>query len=377
MVERCRHGLTALACALPLVLVVGCRAGKISGDAEDAGDSHSEFEPFHPYEMDERADGGSLADAPDGENDSGDLADTDGGAYQEKDTGPLDESDQEMDGEDQHRLPAGLAQGRWDLVWQDEFDGPAGQRPAPHWFFFDGWDNGGKWRDAFYTDGEHAMLDGLGHLVLEAVLVGGELHTAYLTTYDWSVPQEQWTTFGPRDGLYLEAAVRLDGLEAGGLWTAFWLFDPSDTYDGDPSTGTEIDIMEYLIAYGAEGSWTAQLPGGNTLDLLNVAHHWTLQDSESRMFFASDYGVDLRDGGFHRFGVEWHRGLLVWYVDGQEVFRTTNHVSTSDGEALVLSIEYDEGPGDAWGLNENVHEYSDRLPDVVVVDYVRVYARTP
>ncbi len=276
----------------------------------------------------------------------------------------------------QDELPTGLREGAWTLSWNDEFDGPENTLPPDPWFFFDGWEHEGVWRDAHYTKGEQAYLDGQGHLAIDAVLIGDELHSAYLQTYDWTRPRTEWLTFGSEQGRYFEAAIRLDGLNAGGLWFAFWLFAPSDTYDGNPDTGTEMDIMEYVVAYGAEGSWTRQLPERNTLNYIHVANIWSQTDSSDAFIDASDLGVDLRDGRYHHFGLEWEPGLLVFYLDHMEVFRTQVGVSTSDNEAVMLSLEYDEGPDDAWGLNENVHDYAAWLPNRVLVDYVRVYSRS-
>ena len=275
-----------------------------------------------------------------------------------------------------HAAPPMLDLSGYRLVWADEFDGPAAARPHPHWFFFDGWGKG-KWRDAEYTQ-EDASLDGNGHLVLRARLDRGVLKTSFLQTYDWKVPQQQWTTFGPGSGKYIEARINVAGLDAGGLWFAFWLFDPSDTYDGNPATGSEIDVVEYLVTAGKPSSWTKNLPQG-TLNHFHVANHWGKEAGQSgtKLIDASAHGVNLRDGGFHSFGVEWQTDRLTYYLDRQPVWETRKGVSTSDEHALMLSLEYDQGPGDAWGLDENILDHADKLPDAVRIDHVRVYARKP
>ncbi|VUX45413.1 exported hypothetical protein [Candidatus Defluviicoccus seviourii] len=275
-----------------------------------------------------------------------------------------------------HAAPPLLDLSGYRLVWADEFDGPAAARPRPHWFFFDGWGKG-KWRDAVYTQ-EDASLDGKGHLALRARLDGGVLKTSFLQTYDWKVPQQQWTTFGPGSGKYIEARINVAGLEAGGLWFAFWLFDPSDAYDGNPATGSEIDIVEYLVSAGKPTSWTKNLPQG-TLNHFHVANHWGKEAGQSgtKLIDASAHGVNLRDGGFHSFGVAWQADRLIYYLDHQPVWETRNGVSTSDEHALMLSIEYDQGPGDAWGLDENILDHAAKLPDTALIDHVRVYARKP
>ena len=167
-------------------------------------------------------------------------------------------------------------------------------------------------------------------------------------------------TFGPGKGKYIEARVNLTGLQARGPWVAFWLFDPTDTYDGNPSNGTEIDIMEYIV----DGGWM--------MNRFNVANHWGT--SEGKIIDAGAYGTNLRTG-WHTFGLEWTTGQLTYYMDGKQVWTTTRGVSTSKEQALLLSVEYDQGPGDAWEINKNVLNDAGKLPDAMLVDYVRVYEK--
>jgi Glycosyl hydrolases family 16 len=250
---------------------------------------------------------------------------------------------------------------KYKLVWEDAFDGSAGSKPADHWFFFDGW-GADKWRDAHYTDSD-AYLDGAGHIVIRSRMEGETFKTSYLQTYDWKVPKSQWTTFGPGHGKYIEARIMLSDMQAQGPWVAFWLLDPSNPYDGNPANGTEIDIMEYVVADGARNHYTA-------------ANHWgPLKETwghEVQRIDAGAYGVDLREG-WHTFGLQWSPDKLTYYLDGKAVWSTTNGISTGDGQALVLSVEYQRGPGDAWNINKNVADDAALLPDNFLVDYIRVY----
>ncbi len=268
-----------------------------------------------------------------------------------------------------------LPEGNWEIVWQDEFNEPANTPPLSHWFFFDAWgDPDSLWRDAVYTT-QDAYHDGNGNMVLRTRLINDTLRTSYIQTYSWSHSQSEWTLFGPEDGKYIEANIKLSEMSAGGPWCAFWLYSPTNTYDGNPQTGTEMDIMEYVLGYGAPGSWTAGLPEGNTLNYYSVANHWNPDDnpSVSKFVRATDYGVDLRDGQFHKFGIEWYKNKVIYYLDGDSVFSTEQGVASNITEALMLSIEYDAPPDDAWGLNEDVRNYANELPDYFLIDYVRVY----
>jgi hypothetical protein len=250
---------------------------------------------------------------------------------------------------------------KYKLVWEDGFDGSAGSKPADHWFFFDGW-GAGKWRDAHYT-GNDAYLDGAGHLVIRSRMEGEAFKTSYLQTYDWKAPKSQWTTFGPGHGKYIEARVMLSDMRAQGPWAAFWLFDPAHAYDGNPENGTEIDIMEYVVARGLE-------------NVYHVANHWGPDDAkwghDVRHLDAGAYNINLREG-WHTFGLQWTTGKLTYYLDGNSVWETTNGVSTGDGQALMLSVEYQRGPGDAWNINKDIRNEAASLPNYFRVDYVRVY----
>ena len=269
-----------------------------------------------------------------------------------------------------------LPEGNWRLDWQDEFNGALNSPPASHWLFYDPDNSLHMWRDAVYTN-QDAYLDGNGKLVIRARLENDTLKTSYLRTFNYSVDQSQWTLFGPEDGTYMEASVKFTELVGGGLWCAFWLYSPSNAYDGNTATGTEMDIMEYVLGYGAPGSWTGLLNGGNTLNYYNIANHWNPNDDPSvgKYAYAADYGVDLRDGNYHKFGVEWYKDKAIYYMDGDSVFSTTQGVAQNVTQALMLSMEYDAPPDDAWGLNENILDYADDLPDYFLVDYVRVYRK--
>ena len=268
-----------------------------------------------------------------------------------------------------------LPKGAWAIDWQDEFDGVANSQPASHWFFFDAWGED-LWRDAAYTE-EDAYLDGNGKLVIRARIENDTLKTSYLKTYSPSVDPSLWTLFGPEEGRYIETRVKFTELVGGGLWCAFWMYSPENAYDGNPATGTEMDIMEYVLGYGAPGSWTGLLNGGNTLNYYNIAHHWNPNDDPSvgKYVYAGDFGINLRDGNYHKFGVEWYKDRAIYYMDGDSVFSTTQGVAQNVTQALMLSMEYDAPPDDAWGLNENILNYADDLPDYFLVDYVRVYRK--
>ena len=81
--------------------------------------------------------------------------------------------------------------------------------------------------------------------------------------------------------------------------------------------------------------------------LNNATSLTTGKNCESGIIDAAAHGKNLRRH-WHTFGLEWTSSRLSYYIDGKQVWSTTRGVSTSNEQALMLTIEYDQGPGDAW-----------------------------
>jgi hypothetical protein len=139
----------------------------------------------------------------------------------------------------QNDRTSGLQTPVGNYAFADEFNGKPGDKPGAPWQFFDAWGSG-NWRDAVYDD-KHAKIDGNGNLVISGAMENGQFKTSYLQTYDWLNPDAPSVRkFGP--GKYLEARIDMSQMQCESCWGSFWLFDPTDAYDSDPTNGTEIDI---------------------------------------------------------------------------------------------------------------------------------------
>ena len=179
----------------------------------------------------------------------------------------------------------------YQLVWQDEFDGPQGQKPdSTKWAY----DIGTDWGNAqleYDTDrSKNASLDGKGNLMI--------------TTYRESYSGQPFTsariiTQGIFEQAYGRFEARIKMPWGPGIWPAFWLLGSTVETVGWPECG-EIDIMEYRgqqpnLIYG-----TVHGPGysaGNSI-------------SKSYGFENDRFDVD-----FHLFAVEWGENYLRFYVD--------------------------------------------------------------
>jgi uncharacterized protein (TIGR03437 family) len=238
------------------------------------------------------------------------------------------------------------AQTAWQLLWSDEFNGPAGSQPNPTYWTYDlGTDCCGNDELETYTNAaENAHMDGLGHL---------DIHVE-----------------NPNPGVYTSARIKTEGLFAveygriearikvpfgQGMWPAFWMLGNNITTVNWPACG-EIDIMENVgftpaIAYGSlhgPDSYNAtaqyQLPNGNLSD------------------------------DFHVFAVEWSPQQVAFYVDGN-LYETDQQSGAGSGWVfnvpnnpffIILNVAVG---GDWPGSPDSTTQF----PQDMLVDYVRVY----
>ncbi|MFN0149394.1 MAG: family 16 glycosylhydrolase [bacterium] len=237
----------------------------------------------------------------------------------------------------------------WQVVWEDNFEGPAGQSPDPtRWRF----DIGTDWGNAqleYDTDRTvNAALDGAGNLAIVAraeTLQGREYTSARINTRD---------LFEQTHGRF-EARIRLPVGQ--GIWPAFWLLGSDFGVVGWPACG-EIDIMEYRgqeprVLHGS-------LHGPGYSGGAAVTRRYELTT-------AAGFDAD-----FHVFGVEWDVNRITWTVDGVRYHAVTPRELPSGGRwvfehpfFVILNLAVGGnfvGPPDA----------STRFPQVMLVDWVRV-----
>jgi beta-glucanase (GH16 family) len=251
---------------------------------------------------------------------------------------------------------------QWTLVWQDEFEGPAGAPPDPAFWGFDV--GGSGWGNAqleFNTARpENASLDGEGHLVITArreAYQGREYTSARLLTQGrFERALGRW-----------EARIRLPVGQ--GLWPAFWMLGANYPQVGWPACG-EIDIMEqrgqepgvvsgslHATGYSGGGAITQRY-------VCAVSPTCTAPPCTPICPFNED---------FHVFAVEIEANRIVFEVDG----------------AMYQEVRQDRlGPGSAWPFGQpffvllnvavggnfvGAPDATTVFPQTMVVDYVRYY----
>ncbi|MGB5304349.1 MAG: glycoside hydrolase family 16 protein [Gemmatimonadota bacterium] len=241
--------------------------------------------------------------------------------------------------------------GDWRLVWQDEFEGPAGQLPdAAKWQF----DVGTDWGNAqleYDTDRpENVSLDGEGHLAITArqePYLGQDYTSGRIKTQD----------LFEKTGGRFEARIRLP--RGQGIWPAFWLLGADIDEVGWPTCG-EIDVMEYRGQEPSVVHGSVHGPG------------YSAGNAVTRRFYLTD---STFDADFHVFTVEWRGDSIDWYVDGER-FQTVTSSDVSGEWAFdhpfFILLNVAVGGGFVGSPDATT-----AFPQTMLVDWVRVYEGTP
>ena len=265
------------------------------------------------------------------------------------------------------------AQTTWQLVWSDEFNGPAGAAPDTSKWNYDL--GGGGWGNAElenYTNStNNAFQDGNGNLVIRAIKDGSGNYTSARLQSGASLASTQTADNKWQYGL-IEARIKLPF--GHGVWPAFWMLgeDINPNTMPWPQCG-EIDIMENFGVYTngitvddtSINNGTAHGPGysgGN-----GIGAPYTLP-----------LGYTVYDD-FHVYALQWSQDSLQWYVDGA-LYHTVTPSSIPTGDQWVFNAPFFillnlaiGGPGTFLGTPDA----SVPFPQDLIFDYVRVYQAVP
>jgi beta-glucanase (GH16 family) len=242
-------------------------------------------------------------------------------------------------------LPPNVAFPATHLVFDDEFNNPAGTTPdASKWFADTG--NGQNGELEYYTNNLNAATDGQGDLDLVArreasgQYTSGRINTSRSFSF----------TYG-----HVEARIKVSGTQ--GLWPAFWLLGANFPTVGWPYCG-EIDVMEHV---------------GKVADSVYSTIHAPAYNGGAGLGSPYTTSTDFA-AGFHTYAVDWNQTHMTFYVDGTAFFT----LNKADVEAQHGPWVYDHpfylilnnaiggdwpGPPDATTV----------LPQHMLIDYVRIY----
>ena len=242
------------------------------------------------------------------------------------------------------------------IIFSDEFDGTS--LDTTRWDLCPEWDRQGhsSWRDNMVY-----LSDGLLHLRF-----AGDPALGAIKTKDPSLA-ETWIRAGAirtqtKDGHilfsntfgYYEARIKFPVV--GGTWGAFWLMSPTQWITlNEGKDGTEIDIVETINNH--DGRY-------------NAALHWNGYGKQHKSATSGGSGkpVNIYDGEFHIFALDWSPSEYVFYVDGQEFWRVNggrqfkNSGINQNPNYIKLTVESATG-----------NLLNDFVESEMQVDYVRVY----
>jgi beta-glucanase (GH16 family) len=248
----------------------------------------------------------------------------------------------------------------WQLVWSDEFNGPAGAGPDPaNWDFEigDGTVNGiPGWGNAeleYYTDNpENVALDGVGNLRITAREADGSL-VCYYGPCEYT--SARLLTRRRAEFAYGRIESRILVPEGSGLWAAFWSLGTNIGEVSWPQAG-EIDYMEFVGRNPSEIFGTIHGPG--------YSGGGSFGDNY-------DFGAPVSDD-FHTFAIEWQPDLIEWYVD-DILYHAADPADIAPNEwvfnapfYMLLNLAVGGNFGGPVGSGTV-------FPQSMLVDYVRVY----
>ena len=243
-----------------------------------------------------------------------------------------------------------------EVLFEDEFDGPAGAEVDGTKWQLETGDNSGNNRERqYYTSGnDNAALDGDGNLVITARKENPGNYQCWYGTCEYT--SARLNTAGKFTAQYGKVEARIKMSRGQGMWPAFWMLGDRYNEVGWPACG-EIDIMENVGYEPSTVHGTLHGPGYSGGD--GIGSGYTLPDGQE---FADD---------FHTFAIDWTPDRIEWSVDGN-VYQTRTPDDLNGNEwvynqdfFMILNLAVGgEWPGDP--------DDSTPLPQELVVDYVRV-----
>lgn len=243
---------------------------------------------------------------------------------------------------------------KWELVWQDEFDGAA--IDTSKWEKEVNALGGGNNELQYYTARSENSFVKDGALAIQALK---EQYTEAGETREYT--SARLRTLNRGDWKYGRFEIRAKLPYGKGIWPAIWMLPSKSIYGGWAASG-EIDIMEMLghdtqTVYGTlhyGGEWPSNAHSGISFKLDNRA-------------FSED---------FHVFRLDWGPNEFRWYVDDQ-LYQTQKEWYTPNAPYpapfdqpfyLILNVAV----GGNWPGSP---DEATNFPQAMVVDYVRVYTK--
>lgn len=195
------------------------------------------------------------------------------------------------------------------------------------------------------------------------LLINGSGNHGGYTSSNGEITSARITTQGKHDFTYGRFEARAKVPEGKGFLPAFWLLAKNDP------RCAEIDVMEVM--------------GQDTHMSYHTIHYGDTYTSGHMQSQVTNVisGAGYED--YHVFRVDWEPGLIVWYVDDDEVYRTSEWYSGTEENKLPYPAPFNQdffillnlAVGGSWVGYPDYEAINDFAGKEFVVDYVRVYQK--
>lgn len=251
------------------------------------------------------------------------------------------------------------------LVWSDEFDGPALNTQYWDYQIGDGTGYGlpsgwGNNESQYYTDDPKNIKVENGELVITARKESMR-GMKYTSARIWSK--------GKVDVKYGRIEARIKMAAGNGIWPAFWMLPTDNAYGAWAGSG-EIDIMEMFGSqpYMAVGT-------------LHMGGAWPNNSYRNGFFRFPDNRSLAED--YHVYAVEWEPKEIRWYIDDHMYTSIPSDEWFTLNKAGTDVLDKPGAPFDQrfylllnFAINGSEKKKVDEttvLPSEMRVDYVRIY----
>jgi hypothetical protein len=163
---------------------------------------------------------------------------------------------------------------------------------------------------------------------------------------------------------WYEARIKFP--KVNGIMGAFWLMSMTFTGEGNKGQyGTEIDILESIG--NAQGTWDYALHWGTP-----GSHESFFRDFHQPNGLNNGQNLDIYNGEFHVFALDWSPSEYVFYINGIVMGRVPN-----DGGNRFNNLRVNQNPN-YLKLSMESAFWDAPLPEdftsgAIVVDYIRVW----
>jgi beta-glucanase (GH16 family) len=240
----------------------------------------------------------------------------------------------------------------YQLVWSDEFDGPALDTTNWGYNLGDGCPDLCGWGNdelEFYTKENATVQD--GHLIITAKqqAMGGKNYTS-----------SRITTKGKRAFQYGRVDIRAASPKGRGLWPAIWMMGTNIDEKGWPACG-EVDIME--------------LTGDKPNRVVSVAHfgdsprQHVARTREKFLPEGKDFGQE-----FHVFTIDWKKDRMEFLLDNA-LYHTVIRSSFGNTDYPFNAPFYFLANVAVGGRFPGATDATTVFPQHLIVDYIRVFQK--